>query len=104
MFSRNAATDGMRRSSSACAMAARSRKKIGPAGKMIGCPGALARLVQALPKRFRMMGAVSGRMAAEEADHRYRLLRARRERPSDSAAEERDELAPFHSITSSARC
>ena len=32
------------------------------------------------------------------------LLRARRERPSDRrAAEKRDELAPLHSITSSAR-
>src|SRR5262249_41924871 len=29
-----------------------------------------------------------------------RLLRARRERPSGHAAEQRDELAPFHSITS----
>ena len=32
-----------------------------------------------------------------------RLLRARRERPCRRAADERDELAPFHSITSSAR-
>src|SRR5262249_21062542 len=32
-----------------------------------------------------------------------RLLRARRERPRRRAAEQRDELAPFHSITSSAR-
>jgi hypothetical protein len=32
-------------------------------------------------------------------------LRARRERPSSyRAAEQRDEIAPFHSITSSARC
>jgi hypothetical protein len=31
-----------------------------------------------------------------------RLLRARRERPRGRAAEQRDELAPFHSITSSA--
>src|SRR5258708_39326274 len=35
--------------------------------------------------------------------HRHRLLRARRERPRRCAAEQRDELAPFHSITSSAR-
>src|SRR5712675_1063628 len=35
MFSRNAAIDAMRRSSNACAMAARSRRNIGPAGKMI---------------------------------------------------------------------
>jgi hypothetical protein len=31
-----------------------------------------------------------------------RLLRARRERPRGRAGDERDELAPFHSITSSA--
>src|SRR5262249_52258261 len=32
------------------------------------------------------------------------LLRARRERPRCRAAEQRDELPPLHSITSSARC
>jgi hypothetical protein len=31
----------------------------------------------------------------------HRLLRARRERPRGCAAEQRDELAAFHSITSS---
>jgi hypothetical protein len=42
--------------------------------------------------------------AAEEPDHRHRLLqRSRRERPRRRAAEQRDELAAFHSITSSAR-
>jgi hypothetical protein len=40
----------------------------------------------------------------QEADHRHgRLLRARRKRPDRRAAEERDELASLHSITSSAR-
>ena len=39
----------------------------------------------------------------QESDHRHRLLRARRERPRRRAAEQRDELATFHSITSSAR-
>src|SRR5262245_53398436 len=34
--------------------------------------------------------------------HPVRLLRARRERPRRRAAEQRDELASFHSITSSA--
>jgi hypothetical protein len=34
--------------------------------------------------------------------HPLALLRARRERPSSRAAEQRDELASFHSITSSA--
>src|SRR5262245_58943568 len=36
------------------------------------------------------------------ASHPLALLRARRERPRGRAAEQRDELAPFHSITSSA--
>src|SRR5262245_56346681 len=46
----------------------------------------------------------SGRAAVEESDNRHRLLlRPRRERPCRRAAEERDELASFHSITSSAR-
>src|SRR5262244_2730557 len=41
----------------------------------------------------------------KDADHRHRpLLRARRERPRRSrTAEQRDELAALHSITSSAR-
>jgi hypothetical protein len=45
------------------------------------------------------------RSGIDEADHRHRrLLRPRRQRPSDRrAAEKRDELAPPHSITSSAR-
>src|SRR5206468_3517886 len=48
---------------------------------------------------------VIGRPRAHEPDHRHRrLLRARRKRPRRScAADERDELAAFHSITSSAR-
>src|SRR5262245_45726341 len=43
--------------------------------------------------------------AADPADDWHgRLLRARRERPCDGcAAEQRDEVAPPHSITSSAR-
>src|SRR4029077_296004 len=40
IFSRNAATDGIRRSCRASAMTARSRKNIVPACKMIGCPRA----------------------------------------------------------------
>src|SRR6516165_6791915 len=45
---------------------------------------------------------IGRRVAAEEPDHRHRLLRPRRERPRGCAAEERDELAALHSITSSA--
>src|SRR5262249_15006626 len=37
-----------------------------------------------------------------DAPGRTRLLRPRRERPRGRAAEQRDGLAPFHSITSSA--
>jgi hypothetical protein len=38
------------------------------------------------------------------APHALALLRVRRERPHDRrAAEQRDEIAPLHSITSSAR-
>src|SRR5262249_14355864 len=45
-----------------------------------------------------------GRSSTEEADDRCRLLRTPRERPrSHRAAEQRDELAAPHSITSSAR-
>src|SRR5262249_38895653 len=44
------------------------------------------------------------RTAAEQSNHRKRtLLRARHERPCCRAAEQGDELAPLHSITSSAR-
>src|SRR5262249_19967182 len=44
-------------------------------------------------------------MAHQHTDppHPLALLRPRRERPRRRAAEERDEVAPFHSITSSAR-
>src|SRR5215468_10684225 len=44
----------------------------------------------------------SGRAAVEESDNRHRLLRTRRERPCSRAAEQSDERAPLHSITSSA--
>ena len=59
---------------------------------------ALAKCAQTVRERVRRCGV-------EEPDHRHRrLLRARRERPrSRRAAEQRDELAPLHSITSSAR-
>src|SRR5262249_61737633 len=44
------------------------------------------------------------RSAKKSYDRQPRLLRARRERPhSHRAAEQRDELEPLHSITSSAR-
>src|SRR5262249_13699412 len=49
------------------------------------------------PTRFR-------RTTSEISDHRHRaLLRPRRERPRRRAADERDEVAPFHSAISSPR-
>src|SRR5262249_8406197 len=60
-------------------------------------------LLEALKKRRHQVGGALDRSAPEEPDHRHRrLLRACRERPSRRAAEQRDEFAAFHSITSSA--
>src|SRR5262245_34164301 len=59
---------------------------------------------QAATERGREIGPVILTERVQEPDHRHRrLLRARRERPSHRAAEQRDELASLHSITSSAR-
>src|SRR5262249_35169937 len=61
-------------------------------------------LAQALPEGGDRTGILGGRCTVEESDHRDpRLLRPRRKRPRRRAAKERGELAPFHSITSSAR-
>jgi hypothetical protein len=55
------------------------------------------------PSRLGEMRVEVGRRAVEEPDHRHpRLLPARGQRPGRRAAEQRDELATFHSITSSA--
>src|SRR5262249_55583109 len=49
-------------------------------------------------------GKPGSRSTVQKSHHRHcRLLPARRERPRGRAADERDELAAFHSITSSAR-
>src|SRR5262249_24369274 len=65
----------------------------------------IARVPQSQPKCHLVRSRFARRPAAEEPDHRHRrLLRARRERPRGRrAAEQRDELAAVHSITSSAR-
>src|SRR5262249_6303340 len=61
----------------------------------------IAGFVEASPDRVERAGFTIG--AAEQPDHRHRpLLRSRGERPRRRAAEQRDELAAFHSITSSA--
>src|SRR5262249_52295156 len=67
-----------------------------------------ARLLQTLQKYpiARLSERIVGNKVMEHADapHALALLRARRERPRNrSAAEQGDELAPRHSITSSAR-
>src|SRR4029450_2848954 len=64
-----------------------------------------ASFVQSLANDGDRMRIGSGRTAAEESNHRQpTLLRARRQRPRGRrAAEQRDERAALHSITSSAR-
>src|SRR5262249_20856326 len=63
----------------------------------------IAGISQTLPEPGHKVCRGAGRPSAEEPDHRHRgLLRARRERPRGRAAKQRYELAPPHSITSSA--
>src|SRR5262249_30205466 len=64
-----------------------------------------ARVVQTLPKSRHEVRDRGRRTGVQPPDDRNRcLLRARRERPRGCrAAEQRDDLAPLHSITSSAR-
>src|SRR5262249_48948127 len=67
-----------------------------------------AELAEAFPKRSNagLSFRIAFRKRRQHADspHSLALLRARRERPCGSrAAEQGDEIAPFHSITSSAR-
>src|SRR6516165_8966584 len=74
----------------------------------LDCDGSVldpAKLAQSLHKGGDPSALCRRCGAAHEPDSRelYRLLRARRERPRRRAAEQGDELAPFHSITSSAR-
>src|SRR5262249_15388496 len=66
----------------------------------------IARLLQALTECIQHGPVSVERCAVEKPDHRQRrLLRVRRERPRNCrAADQRDELAPLHSITSSASC
>src|SRR5215831_6658668 len=59
--------------------------------------------LQALTEGGHEVHSVSERGVPHEPDHRHlRLLRPSRERPRCRAAEQRDELATLHSITSSA--
>src|SRR4029077_7237443 len=66
----------------------------------------IAEVVQARPQGLNPARRSSSRAETQAADARdsRRLLRARCERPRCyRAAKQRDELSPFHSITSSAR-
>src|SRR5215475_5019958 len=63
----------------------------------------VAGFTKALAECGQISCTIDRRRAAEEPNHRHsRLLRARRERPCRRAAEQRDERAAPHSITSSA--
>src|SRR5262249_41480539 len=63
-----------------------------------------ARFIEAVPETDNAGRVALWRSTAQKPDHRHRgPLRARRERPRSRAAEQRDELAAPHSITSSAR-
>src|SRR5262249_26902485 len=90
-----------------------SRDLCEPAGASVG-PAILDREVAALyPTEFAQPlhksgspwspGRSRGRAKKPDGRHLPRLLRPRRERPYRCAAEQRDELAAPHSITSSAR-
>src|SRR5262249_38178253 len=60
-----------------------------------------AGFAQALAKCGGKRSISCWRFTVEKPNHRHRrLLRTRRERPRRRAAEERDEVAPRHSITS----
>src|SRR5262249_2031151 len=69
-------------------------------------PIEIAEFAQPALERNHVSGGIFWRPAAEKSDHLHRqLLCARRERPRNHrAAEQRDELALVHSMTSSARC
>jgi hypothetical protein len=60
----------------------------------------IAGVFEALAKSAQTLRHPVRRSGVEESDHRYRrLLRARRERPSDRrCAEQRDEIASFHRL------
>src|SRR6516162_3156783 len=64
----------------------------------------IAGLIQPLAETGELLREWLGGTAVQKSDHRHRrLLRAHHERPAGCAAEKRDERAPLHSITSSAR-
>src|SRR5262245_17827688 len=63
----------------------------------------VAGFAEALAECRQIACTIDRRRAAEKSDHRHRwLLRVRRQRPRRRTAEQRDERAAPHSITSSA--
>src|SRR5262249_40933091 len=56
----------------------------------------IADVLQALVKSAQTVDSTVGRRGMEESDHRYRLLRTRRERPCRRAAQKCDEVTPSH--------
>src|SRR5262245_48308631 len=69
-----------------------------------GSPLDISYFLQALTECGHHGPVPVGRCLIEKPDHWHRrLLRPRRERPRRRAAEQRDERAALHSITSSAR-
>src|SRR5262245_11322337 len=61
----------------------------------------VASVLQATMKSTQTVRVRFDKRGIEKSDHRHRgLLRARCERPSRRAAEQRDEIAALHSITS----
>src|SRR5262249_44659380 len=62
----------------------------------------IAGFIETLPKRGNCVRQSVRRLGIEKPDHRHLLLRTRREWPCRRTAEQRYELAAFHSITSSA--
>ena len=75
-----------------------------PAGSRGGCDPRSDRVRGARPQRRQSMDASPQRpRPGTRWSAAARLLRTRRKRPRQRAAEQRDELASFHSMTSSAR-
>jgi len=63
----------------------------------------MAGVLEALPKCSQTVRQPVRRSAVKESNHRHHwLLRARGERPRGRAADQRDELAAFHSSVSRA--
>src|SRR5262249_46602796 len=63
----------------------------------------VAEAAHSLAEKLHIRVRRGGRRQIANRHRLYGLLRARRQRPCGCATEQRDEVAPLHSITSSAR-